>query len=313
MTVSVAGLGCGGSSRLGASKGLPESHSIGLVRKAFDQGVTFFDTAQVYGTEGIVGAAVSQLPRDQVVISSKMKGTKGADVLSEAEVVAALERSLRALKTDYIDIYNLHSVVVSEYDGLLDRVVPVLLREKEKGKIRHLGITEAGPRDHTHQMLTKAVADGPFEAIAIAYNMMNQLAHQEVLPKARDRGIGSMVMFAVRAVFSVPGRLQQDVRKLVDAGELPDWMGEADNPLDFLLHGAGAESIVDAAYRYVRHKDCTDVILFGTGDEAHLKANITSILRPKLPDTDIEKLEDYFSHLVGFGADLPEKAMPGTK
>ena len=79
-------------------------------------------------------------------------------------MVAAVDRSLAALRTDYIDVFNAHAVVLSEYDLIVDQVVPVLLREKEKGKIRHLGITEAGPRDHQHDMLKRAVDDGHFGA-----------------------------------------------------------------------------------------------------------------------------------------------------
>ena len=94
LTVSVAGLGCGGSSRLGQSKGMSEDHSVGIVHAAYDAGVTFFDTAQVYGTEPIVGKAVGQLPRDKVVISTKFKAARGANVLTEQEVVAAVDRSL---------------------------------------------------------------------------------------------------------------------------------------------------------------------------------------------------------------------------
>lgn len=304
--VSVAGLGCGGSSKLGTGRGKSEDHAIKLVLKAFDLGVTLFDTAQVYGTEQIVGKAVARLPRDQVVISSKMMATRGRDVLSEAEIVAALDRSLKTLGTDYVDVFHLHSLDIAEYDAVVERVVPVLLREKEKGKLRFLGCTESGPKDPQHLMLSKAVPDGPFEVIALAYNMMNQTGHKSILPQARKAGIGSMIMFAVRAVFSVPGRLKRDVDSRVATGELPAWMGQTDNPLGFLLHDDGAANIIDAAYRYVRHKDCTDVVLFGTGNPDHMESNIKSILRDPLPKADIERLESLFSDLVGFGADLPE-------
>lgn len=306
LTVSVAGLGCGGSSRLGAGRGKSEEHSIGLVLKAYDMGVTLFDTAQAYGTETIVGKAVAQLPRDRVVISTKMKATKGERVKTEEEIVASLDSSLKALGTDYIDVFNLHSLGLAEYDDVVERVVPVLLREKEKGKFRVLGATESGPMDPKHKMLDRAVPDGPFDVIALAYNMMNQTGHESILPACRDNGIGSMVMFAVRAVFSVPGRLKQDVDARVAAGELPRWMAKKDNVLDFLLHPGGAESLIDAAYRYVRHKDFTDVVLFGTSDPAHMDSNIASILRPPLPEADIDMLESLFGHLYGFGADLPE-------
>ena len=83
LSVSVAGLGCGGSSRLGQSQGKSEAHSVDIVRRAYDAGVTLFDTAQAYGTERIVGQAIAALPRDSVVISTKFKAARGAEVLSE--------------------------------------------------------------------------------------------------------------------------------------------------------------------------------------------------------------------------------------
>lgn len=306
LKVSVAGLGCGGSSRLGQSQGRSREHSIALVRQAFESGVTLFDTAQAYGTESIVGAALKAVPRDQVVISSKFKAARGTDVLSEVDVVKCVDHSLSELQTDYVDVFNLHAVVPSEYDLVIEQVVPVLQREKEKGKIRHIGITEAGPLDHPHEMLQQAVREDAIEVMSVAYNMMNQNAGHDVLPTASERGVASMIMFAVRAVFSIPGRLQKDVSERVRSGELPQWLADKDNPLDFLLHDYGAENIIDAAYRYVRHKPFTDVVLFGTGNPAHMESNIQSILRPPLPEADVLSLETLFSHLTGFGADYPE-------
>ena len=270
--------------------------------------MTFFDTAQAYGTEPIVGVALADVPRDHVVISSKFKGARGQKVLSAAQTIKAVDFSLSELRTDYIDIFNLHAVVGPEYDLVMDQVLPVLLREQEKGKIRHIGITESAPRDLEHQMLKRAINAPEIEAIAIAYNLMNQHAAHHILPLGQARGIGTVIMFAVRAVFSIPGRLQRDVAARVDAKELPAWMANAENPLDFLLHPDGAETVIDAAYRYVRHSPVGNVILFGTGNPNHLSSNIASILKGPLPVADIKKLEDHFSHLIGFGCDFPESS-----
>ena len=85
----------------------------------------------------------------------------------------------------------------------------------------------------------------------------------------------------------------------------------ADNPdpLGFLVHdnaaGGGATSVVDAAYRFVRHEPGVDVVLFGTGDVGHLKTNIASLLKPPLPEADRERLARLFGHLVGVGLDAP--------
>ncbi|HEY4173336.1 MAG TPA: hypothetical protein VGM42_09930, partial [Rhodopila sp.] len=67
----------------------------------------------------------------------------------------------------------------------------------------------------------------------------------------------------------------------------------------------GADSVTDAAYRYVRHEPGVDVVLFGTGDAAHLRANVASILKPPLPAADRTKLQDLFSHLRGVGLEVP--------
>jgi aryl-alcohol dehydrogenase-like predicted oxidoreductase len=73
------------------------------------------------------------------------------------------------------------------------------------------------------------------------------------------------------------------------------------------VHSGGAESVVDAAYRYARHQPGIDVVLFGTGNVAHLRSNIASILRPPLPTADVQRLYDLFGHLVGVGLDLPDR------
>ena len=88
-------------------------------------------------------------------------------------------------------------------------------------------------------------------------------------------------MFAVRNIFSRPDRLAATMRELADAGQLPHGSRQPD-PLGFLVHEGGASSLIDAAYRFVRHEPGVDVVLFGTGG-AHLRSNIDSILRPPLP------------------------------
>ena len=77
------------------------------------------------------------------------------------------------------------------------------------------------------------------------------------------------------------------------------------DPLEFLVTEGGARSITDAAYRYARHERGADVILFGTGNKAHVADNVASILRPALPPAIIERLHASFGHLSGVGLDLP--------
>src|SRR5205823_15114251 len=121
-------------------------------------------------------------------------------------------------------------------------------------------------------------------------HMMHQNARQAVFPLTRQYRVGTLLMFAVRNIFSRPERLAETLRELADAGELPRELAENPDPLGFLVHPAGASSIIDTAYRFVRHEPGVDVVLFGTGEREHLSSNIESILKPPLPGADRDRL-----------------------
>jgi aryl-alcohol dehydrogenase-like predicted oxidoreductase len=311
LRVSVAGLGCGGFSRLGLGTGKSEADAIELVHEALDLGVNLFDTAAVYGTEAVLGRALKKIPRDRIVIATKAWIPRGAGAAAE-RAVASLDRSLSQLDTDYIDIFQLHGVSPAAYERACEVIAPALAREREKGKLRHLGITEAGADDPQHEMLARAIEEGIWDTIMVAFHMMHQNARDCVFPRAIAKGVGTLSMFAVRNIFSQRQRLPAELQRLAAQGEVAGWLGQAPNPLGFLIHEAdgGAASVVDAAYRFARHEPGVDVVLCGTGDPAHLRADIASILKPPLPETDRRILKKHFGHLVGIGLDLPT-AMPG--
>lgn len=313
--VSVAGLGCGGSSRLGLTAGHSEAHCAGIIRQALDLGVNLIDTAKNYGTEPIVGAALKSIVRDAVVISTKHKVNEGKTLIPAAQIVAGLNESLKLLGTDYIDIFFLHTVLPDAYDHVVTAVLPALLREQEKGKFRFLGITELAPQDPRHEMLQRALQDDHWDVVMFAFHMLAQNARQHVFPATQSRGVGALIMFAVRSLFSMPGRLQQDIKALAAAGKLPAWLAEKELPLDFLLHDRGAQSIIEAAYRYARHEPGANVVLFGTGNPAHVALNIGAILKPPLPAEDAKKLTQLFGALEGVGLDGPQRetTAPGQR
>lgn len=305
LKVSVAGLGCGGASRLGLATGKSEADAIGIVQGALDLGVNFIDTAQFYGTERVVGKAIEKRDRDSVVISTKHKVRHNdGTVITTKEILAGLDHSLRALGTDHVDVFCLHTVLPNEYDRVMQEITPVLLREKEKGKFRFLGVTEFAGRDPRHDTLARALADDCWDVMMLAFHLLNQNARRRVLPGTRAKNIGTLLMFAVRAIFSVPGRLQQDIMELAAAGRVPKWLTDKKNPLDFLLHdNGGAKNLIEAAYRYARHEPGAHVVLFGTGNPAHLAPNINAILQPPLPAADTQKIAELFGALEGVGLD----------
>ncbi|MFC1491979.1 aldo/keto reductase [Nitrospinota bacterium] len=307
LRVSVAGLGCGGNSLLGMWRGKGQNHSVSLVKQAVDLGVNFIDTAKNYGTEPIVGATLKEIPRDRVVISTKHVANRGGILIPPGEVVAGLDQSLKSLGVDFIDVFQMHHVPPSVYDHALCEVVPALLRERERGKFRFLGISESAPNDLQHSMLQRAVKDGCWDVMMFAFHMMNQNARSFLFPLTREEKVGTVIMYAVRNLFGVPGWLQKVMGELAREGRVADWLAGTENPLGFLLHEGGAENIIEAAYRYARHEPGADVVLFGTGDPGHLKSNVEAILKPPLPEEDLAKIRDLFGSLEGVGLDLPSR------
>ena len=310
LQVSVAGLGCGGYSRLGQSTGRSETQSIALVQQAMDFGINFIDTARNYRTESIVGKALKGRNRDELVISTKTTLADDTGRKCPAQVVSELEASLRKMDLSTVDVFHLHGVQPCAYDHAVEKIVPALLREQEKGKFRFLGITEVPPKDPHHETLERAVQQECFDVIMVAFHLMHQSAREKIFKHTLAKGIGVLNMFAVRLLFSKPGRLSQVVTQLINEGKLPAWLAEAENPLSFLIHPDGARNVIDAAYRYCRHERGTDVILFGTGNRTHLRSNIDSILSGPLPAADLQQVKELFGALVDVGLDAPGQQRP---
>ncbi len=304
LQVSVAGLGCGGNSRLGIGAGKTEAECISLVREALDLGVNFLDTAAVYGTETIVGKAIKTVSRDRVVVATKSLIHQRDTRFSPAYVVASLDHSLRQLDTDYIDVFQLHGVMPDLYDYALHDIAPALQREQAKGKFRYLGITDSPPHDFESILMQRAAQDEAWDVFMLAFNMMHQVARTKVFPQTIANHIGTLLMFVVRNIFSQPHSSRRS------SSSWPPGRcrlaGVERSTLDFLIHELGASSLTDAAYRFARHEPGVHVVLFGTGSSAHLRDNIASLLKPPLPETDRQQLAELFGHLRGTGLDLPD-------
>jgi aryl-alcohol dehydrogenase-like predicted oxidoreductase len=304
LRVSVAGLGTGGFSRMGLKSGKTEEEAARLVLDAVDLGINFIDTAPPYGTEGVVGIALKSLPRDQVVVATKSTVHRNKEWWTAERVVASLDNSLRLLGTDYVDVFNLHAVDPFMYDYALDTLAPALVKQKELGKIRHIGLTENPILDHTNETLKRAVNDPVWEVFMVGFHMMHQVARTNVFPVTQQKGIGTLIMFAVRSIFADPPRVAREIKELAAKGQVEQSLGDSDDPLGFLVHDGGAATMIEAAYRFARHEPGVDVTLFGTGDAAHLRSNITALLKPPLPDADRAKLAALFGHLTaGVGLD----------
>lgn len=294
--MTVAGLGCGGHSRLGLfSQG--KEHACGIIRCAYENGVNFFDTATAYGTQPAVGQALRDVPRDRYVLSTKFPYRKDGAMQPSAALESNLDASLKELRTDCIDIYHLHGVFPGDYIAARDRFYPELVKMREKGKIRFFGITEIFGGDTTHQMLKLALNDDLWDVMMVGYNLLNPSAAKTVLPMMQAKKVGALCMFAVRSALSDPQMLKLDIQKMIANGQVDTSLVKEDHTLDFLLQDGTAKSIMEAAYRFCRHTNGIDVTLTGTSSAEHLKKNLRSISELPLPVPVLQKLAQMFGNV----------------
>jgi aryl-alcohol dehydrogenase-like predicted oxidoreductase len=298
LKVSVAGLGCGGPSRLGMRGDVgAEDHAVRLIRQALDLGVNFLDTAQNYGTEGVVGKAIAGVARDRVVISTKKTLPTPDDADPAAAIVEGLEKSLKLLGTDYIDIYHLHGVEPKDYEFAQNRLIEPMRRLQQQGKIRFVGVTEGFVVDTRHTMLADSLKKELWDVVMVGFSLLNPSARMQVFPLTLKSGVGVLDMFAVRRAVSQPQRLKEICAELVEKGAIERTALDLDDPLGFLLKETDASTLPEAAYRFCRHERGVDVVLTGTGNADHLKENIAAILKAPLPQASLEKLARLFGEL----------------
>ena len=206
-----------------------------------------------------------------------------------------MEGSLQRLKTDYIDIYNLHGVSLNDYKQLRDEILPTFEALRQEGKIRYVGVSEMFDEDKTHEMLRQSLLDDVWDVVMVGFNILNQTA-RDTLQLTQERDVAVQVMYAVRRALSQPKRLIEAMQTLVDAGQLSPADIDLANPLGFVLEESDASSVVDAAYRFCRYEPGVHVVLSGTGNPEHLQSNIDSLNRDPLPDALVEKLRHVFRH-----------------
>jgi aryl-alcohol dehydrogenase-like predicted oxidoreductase len=188
LSVSAIGLGCMGISQ-SYGKPLPTPDAIKLIRAAFERGVTFFDTAEVYGpftNETVVGEALQPI-RDQVVIATKfgidIDGVGKSGMNSRPDHIRAVaEASLKRLRTDRIDLFYQHRV---DPDVPMEDVAGTVKDLIREGKVKHFGLSEAGVKN-----IRRAHAVQPVAALQSEYSLWWREPEEAILPVLEELGIG---------------------------------------------------------------------------------------------------------------------------
>lgn len=314
LEVSALGLGCMGMTFSYAP--FPEkATSIGLIRAAVERGVTFFDTAEVYGpfnNEELVGEALQPF-RDQVVIATKFgfdinpDGSRGprATNSSPGHIRKAVEGSLRRLKIDSIDLLYQHRV---DPEVPIEDVAGTVKDLIGQGKVKHFGMSEAGV-----QTIRRAHAVQPVAALQSEYSLWYRTPEEEIIPTLEDLGIG-FVPFSPLGKGFLTGKIDESAtfEKTDIRSSIPRFTPEArkaNQALVDLLGEIGLQKSAtpaQIALAWLLAQKPWIVPIPGTTKLHRLEENIGAV-SVKLSKRDLDQIEAAASQIKIEGARYPEQ------
>lgn len=293
LRVSVLGLGTG--TRFGRQPDHSQAAANQLVGAALDLGINYIDIAAMYlEAEAMLGTALAGVPRDHYVLATKFfpADAEGRPI-SREQLRRSVERSLRCLRVDTVDILQIHGLRPHWRAPVLAELGDELATLQSEGKFRFLGVAETIMEDPRHEMLTAAAPTGRFAQALVAYNLLSPWAECEALPACERHGIGVVGMVAVRRALHDPVRLTRLVREARARGE-PGMNGLPDeNPLDWLLD-EHSPTLAAAGYRFAISHPAVASVLAGTLSIEHLKANVAAATAPPMPEEQRARVREIF-------------------
>ncbi|HSB26245.1 MAG TPA: aldo/keto reductase, partial [Pyrinomonadaceae bacterium] len=307
------GLGCMGMS-FGLGPAIDRQQGIAVIRAAVEDGVTFFDTAEVYGpflNEELVGEALAPF-RDQVTIATKFgfkPASDGSGRWSELDsrpehIKDVAEASLKRLKTNVIDLFYQHrvdpNVPIEDVAGAVKDLI-------QEGKVRHFGLSEAGA-----QTIRRAHAVQPVTALQSEYSLWWREPEMEILPTLEELGIG-FVPFSPLGKGFLTGKIDEnttfdsnDFRNIVPRFT-PENRKANQVVVDLISDIAGRKNATPAqiALAWVLAQKPWIVPIPGTTKAHRLKENIGAV-EIQLTTEDLREIDDANSQITVQGARYPE-------
>jgi aryl-alcohol dehydrogenase-like predicted oxidoreductase len=289
----------------GAARGYDDlPQFVATVHACIDAGVNFIDTATGYGdSELALGAAL--VDHDDIIVETKYcpyeSYAVGARYVGTPEaLVASAEESLRRLRRDHLDILLGHGMrTIESFDRFMgDGCYEAMLKLRDQGKVRYIGISELSEGDGTHEVLRRAVPTGAFDVVMLTVNLMLQTAVDTALPLCREHDVGTVVMMALNQSSGASGLTSLEaalelIRRYVEQGQLPAEPPyvEAD-ALDFLQ----PYSIPEAAIRYVLAQEVTTCCV-GMRNTQRLAENLRALEPPYLDEARLARLRELFGRI----------------
>jgi aryl-alcohol dehydrogenase-like predicted oxidoreductase len=320
LKVSELGLGC---SSLGASVfHADEAESVRVLETAFDSGINYFDTAGSYAygrSEALLGRVFCQR-RDKVIIATKtgflpsslarfgrvlvpvlggarrlitpykrtLKGlSKKRQDFSSRHVITSLERSLRRLRSEYVDLFQLHNPPESVLER--DDLFETLEKLRQQGKIRHFGISAGTTDEAILSLKRKGVS-----ALQVEFNLLHREAATKLFHEANHRNIGliARIPFA-RGVLTSDGQVTTGLQTILTE-DLQKARARVRDVQDALR---GRPFLPEAALRFVLGYPQVSAVIAGTTSERHLRENVRVLEDPQLSAEDMQLVADAFFDL----------------